>query len=105
MKNLKLIFIFLIGTSCTSCLTRAPTKYELDKQSGHIPEVDENIQSPNLFKVSGEQKYAENPTRSAPKVERAWVYDQEISGTFLQGTYVYFQMDDGQWLNPGSNLK
>lgn len=103
--NKKLFPLFIFSFSgLTSCMTRAPSDFELDKQAGRIPKKSLNKQesTEEVYKVIGLNKDAKEPIKTSPRVEKIWLYDQETdSGAFLQGTYIYFQVDGGRWLNPG----
>lgn len=86
-------------------MTRAPSDYELDRQAGLLPKADlkkEKIALGDIYQVKGEDKLAQEPIRISPRTEKVWIYDQENEGNFLQGTYLYFQVEDGRWLNPGA---
>ncbi len=104
MRNKLLPTLIFALCGFTSCMTRAPSDYQLDRQAGRLPKKDlinkENTEE--VYKVVGLNKDAKNPIRTNPRVEKIWIYDQETdSGAYLQGTYIYFQVDKGQWLNPG----
>lgn len=104
MNYKRLAFFIFILCGLTSCMTRAPSDYELDRQAGRIPKKDlsKKEKSEEIYKVVGLNKDAKEPIHTNPRVEKVWVYDQETdSGSYLQGTYLYFQIDGGRWLNPG----
>lgn len=105
MKNKIIVSSLVLSLACISCVSRAPSTYQLDKQAGLAPQNEDaepDVKLADIFPIQGLFKEAKEPTRSAPSVEKVWVYDQENEdGSFLQGTYLYFQMDDGHWVNPG----
>ena len=54
-----------------------------------------------MYELKGQNKVATEPIRTDPRIEKVWIYNQEINdGTYLQGTYVFFQVDNGYWLSP-----
>lgn len=82
-------------------ITRAPSKNELDNKSGVLSFYSEKEKSDQIYDVVGMTKESKNPTQTKPKIVKLWVYDQEInSGTYLQGTYLFLQIDKGHWVNP-----
>lgn len=93
----------------TSCVTRAPSKYELDMQAGRFPKhkgqklekkITENIEQ--IKKINTNQKPSNEPVLLVPRIEKVWVYDQELNDIlYFQGTYVYLRIDNGRWLGTG----
>ena len=103
MKIKLITCLFIISLSTVSCMTRAPCDYQLDRQAGRLPEK-ENSEGGlfDVFHIRGMLKDSKSPIRIPPTVEKVWIYDQENDdGSFLQGTYLYFQLDNGHWLNMG----
>ena len=98
--------IFATFVSLSSCVTRAPTENELDRRAGLVPATlaeehrDElKDQLTGLHPVKGQDKPTRLPLRSTARVERVWVYDQELDGGyFLQGTYLYLEVEPGRWV-------
>lgn len=110
MKTKLIGFIICSAFYLTSCMTRAPSDYELDKQAGRLPKNDltkkENLPDEVVYKVVGLNKDSKEPIRIEPRTEKVWIYDQETdSGHYLQGTYIYFQVESGHWLNPGDTTQ
>jgi len=105
---MKIFYVVLISSSflTVSCITRAPSNYELDRQAGRLPKQGlrsyETPEIQNVYQIKGENKVTTEPLRIEPRTEKVWVYDQETEGGyFLQGTYLYFQVDSGHWISPG----
>lgn len=86
-----------------ACATRAPSEYELDRRAGLLPtvEVERLRREAEDLKLSpDEPKTAREPQRARPRLERLWVYDQELDGaSWLQGTYVYIELEPSRWLD------
>lgn len=105
MKIKIIVSIFILSLGCISCITRAPSTYQLDKQAGIDPQNEDaqsDVKLADIFPIRGLLKEEKEPIRIAPSVEKVWIYDQENEdGSFLQGTYLYFQIDNGRWVNPG----
>lgn len=110
--NFKGIVCVVCLMSCsflTSCVTRAPSKYELDKEAGRWPtqlgkksekQLTQNIEQ--IKKISENSKPSNEPILLEPRVEKVWIYDQELSDLlYFQGTYVYLRIDNGRWLGTG----
>ena len=93
--------LFLLGL--TSCLTRAPTEYELDRRAGLIPPSQDLSLKATATEVASapersRKKDPEAPGRIAPRVERVWVHAQELDGGYwLQGTWVFLEVRAGGW--------
>lgn len=85
----------------SACATRAPSEYELDRRAGLVPAIEvERLsrEAADLQKVPGSAKFPQVPPRTKPRLERVWVYDQELDGGYwLQGTYIYFELEPGRW--------
>ena len=104
MKNLT--FNVLAIAFVTSCVTRAPTENELDRRAGLAPiaaaddrrdELEEQLKG--LHPITGKDKPTRLPLRSSARLERVWVYDQELDGGYwLQGTYLYLEVEPGRWI-------
>lgn len=88
-----------------SCVTRAPSDYELDRRAGRLPKKEDKTSykaiSKEIHEIKGQNKVPVKPTRIAPRIENIWIYNQELNdGTYLQGTFLFIQIDNGYWLNP-----
>lgn len=98
MKNLVLPLLVTMA----GCASRAPSDYELDRRAGLVPSVEvERVarEAGSIRQAPGAAKAAREPARSSPRLERIWVYDQELDGGYwLQGTYVYLEVEPGRWL-------
>ena len=100
----RLIILNAICLSAIGCATRAPTKFELDRRAGLVPEA-ENVtnvkEAHNLRAQPSTNKVPGSPHRIGPRIEKIWVYDQELTpSAWMQGTYVFLEVEPGQWLNP-----
>jgi hypothetical protein len=84
----------------SSCATRAPSDYELDRRAGLVPSVDvDKGLSSELRPLAKNMKDPKHPHRRAPRLEKVWVYDQELDGGYwMQGTFVYMEAAPGEWL-------
>lgn len=104
MKNKFVIFLMCSSCLFISCVTRAPSNYELDRRAGRLPKkADKTSQSiaKEIHAIKGQDKVPIDPIHINPHIEKIWIYNQEINdGTYLQGTYVFFQIDNGYWFNP-----
>ena len=98
----RFIFSALLLYVTAGCATRAPSDYELDRRAGLLPtaEVERLKREANdVRQVAGASKVVREPPRSKPRLERIWVYDQELDGGYwLQGTYVFLEVEPGRWL-------
>jgi hypothetical protein len=98
------LFVFVIGASAVSCVSRAPSEYELDRRAGLMPSLEvEKAKSGALEinQMSFTGKSPTKPVRAAPWFERVWVYDQELDGGYwMQGTYVFLEVEPGRWVKP-----
>ena len=101
MNLKKVIFSAWLIYLTSGCATRAPTDYELDRRAGLVPtvEVERLSREADLLRhVEGSPKPALEPPRTKPRLERVWVYDQELDGGYwLQGTYLYLEVEPGRW--------
>lgn len=105
MKNTFIFLSIFTSISCNSCITRAPSNYELDRRAGHSPK---NLSisaykrvAKEIHGIKGQDTKFIAPKRVEPRVEKVWIYNQALNdGTYLQGTFVFMQIDDGYWLNP-----
>lgn len=100
-------FVFLMSLN-VSCASRAPTQYELDKRAGLLSvaeakeETNQKIVPSNGNVAKLDPKKPEIPRRASPWFERLWVYDQETKGGYwLQGTFVFVEIEPGRWIKPG----
>lgn len=109
IKNVCLCFSIFSSTVLTSCVTRAPSQYELDKEAGRWPsqlgkkpqtQLEKDFEK--IQRLKGEFKPSHMPSFIEPRVEKVWVYDQQLSDSlYFQGTYVYLRIDNGSWLGSG----
>jgi hypothetical protein len=101
--------VFLPYLILTGCATRAPSDYELDRRAGLVPSVDveKKIAATDLRSLPKNSKDPKHPMRRAPRLEKVWVYDQELEGGFwMQGTFVYLEVAPGEWLlEPGMSTE
>lgn len=89
----------------TGCATRAPTKFELDRRAGLVPEADGQrtvVEAQDLRPLPTSAKVPAMPYRTSPRVEKIWVYDQELGpNAWMQGTYVFLEVEPGRWSTVG----
>lgn len=91
-------FVFA-ATGCA--ITRAPTDYELDRRSGLALPTDDDkndLKSTKVETTSSLPKSATMPARLPPIVERIWVTDKRIGSGWLQGTWLWVEVENGKWL-------
>lgn len=105
---MKLWFLISGSLLCVSCMTRAPSNYELDKRAGLLPNKSLKLSyksvAEELSEIKGQNKASEEPLRVEPRIEKVWIYNQELNdSTYLQGTYLFFQIDNGYWVNPSAS--
>ena len=97
-----LIFSLLL----TSCITRAPSDYELDRRAGLTPSVEVPLNVKELSKLEKIHKTDTSggaPMRTSPWIEKVWVYDQSLGKDFwMKGTYIYMEVEATSW-SVGSN--
>ena len=90
----------------TSCITRAPSEYELDRRAGLTPSVEVPISEKEIAKLEKIHKtdaIGGAPVRTSPWIEKVWVYDQSLGKDYwLQGTYIYMEVEPTSW-SIGSN--
>lgn len=105
-KIINSIFIVLL---LTGCISRAPTSYELDKRSGFSnpgassPSPENALQGVRFS--SQVEKAPQQPIRVAPLIEKIWVYDQQLGPAWLQGSWMFIEVQPAQWfdaIDPGS---
>lgn len=109
MNKLKAVVFFIFPTIfMTSCLTRAPTTYELDRRAGMLPPNQIQVQD-DLAKMqtsSNVARQAQMPARLSPLVEKIWVNSQILpDGSKLDGTWMWIEVEKSKWLDendPGS---
>ncbi len=98
----KVIVFLLLSMSVTSCLTRAPTTYELDRRAGMLPPNQIQVKD-DLTKMqtnSNIAKKTEMPERLPPLVEKIWVTSQILpDGSKLDGTWMWIEADHARWLD------
>lgn len=105
MKHFFILSCIFISSLCASCITRAPSNYELDRRAGRVPgnlSVSVHKQFANeIHEIKGQETQSIEPKRVEPRIEKVWIYNQELNdGAYLQGTFVFMQIDNGYWLNP-----
>ncbi len=111
MKNS--ILVSVLSLTSVSCATRAPSTFELDKKAGLTPTLDiegakteakelkktEDKKDERSKEKSKEKEKPEQPWRTRPRVEKIWVYGQELSpSVYLQGTHVFLEVNPGEWI-------
>lgn len=113
-KTLKksLTLIFASSLAC-ACVSRAPTKCELDKRSGLYPtsycdtesaSVEANPQKAEIQGVSTASKNPSLPVRVEPVVARVWVHDQILQGGHcMQGTWLFIEVEPSKWSRTSIN--
>lgn len=96
---------FTLTLSLAACATRAPTDYELDRRAGLMPAIEvqkAKAGAEEMRRIPGGNKPAAKPVRASPWFEKVWVYDHEIEGGYwLQGTYLFLEVEPGRWVRPG----
>lgn len=103
MKWMNLVFSIVLPAqgALLGCATRAPTKFELDRRAGLMPESEASqkaLESPLLTALATVKKIPHSPHRVGPRIEKIWVYDQELgSSAWMQGTFVFLEVEPGRW--------
>lgn len=98
MKAKIYLSVFLTYLVSTGCATRAPSDYELDRRAGLTPSDESEAPQMDLTLLPHHQKDPKLPFRTPPRLEKIWVYDQELEGgSWLQGTFVYLEVSPGGW--------
>lgn len=104
-----LAFTFLL-ISTASCQTTADSNYELNRRSGlsigkdlgdksYNTKPDDEIEKVETTSISSSDQMS--PTLKAPVVKKVWVKSQQISETsWLQGTWLYLQVEKAKWVSP-----
>ncbi len=84
-----------------SCLSRAPTDYELDKRAGRAPE--QVAPAPLALSVdSHDTKPPAGPMLVPPEIVPVWIYGHsQTDGTWLQGTWVFVEVQPARWAGRG----
>jgi hypothetical protein len=95
----------LVTILVAGCATRAPTKFELDRRAGLIPEADGQkkiAEARDVRSLATSTKDPAMPHRTSPRVEKIWVYDQELGpNTWMQGTFIFLEVEPGRWSTEG----
>lgn len=104
MKQFCILSCMLMSAFCVSCITRAPSNYELDRRAGLPPSNLSKISHKEIVKeihgTKGQDKQSIGLKRAEPRIEKVWIYSQELNdGTYLQGTFMFMQIDNGYWVN------
>lgn len=103
MKLTSIFFLIwsLAPLFLSGCVTRAPTKFELDRRAGLVPEVEAEKkarEAQGVRTLPAISKGAQSPRRVEPRIEKIWVYDQELSAhAWMQGTYVFLEVEPSRW--------
>lgn len=104
-KRLALISAFFV---LGGCVTKFPSNYELDRRSGSTPAGGtpglESLSNYSLRDAPMTPEYM--PVRSQPVVTKVWVYDRRLGPNWLQGTWMFIEVQPSQWvteLEPRSN--
>jgi hypothetical protein len=93
----------------TGCISRAPTQYELDRRGGFanpsLPasKPEDALQGARFS--SQIEKMPMQPVRVAPLVEKIWVFDQQLGPAWLQGSWMFIEVQPAQWfdaIDPGA---
>jgi hypothetical protein len=87
------------------CVSRAPTKCELDKRSGLYPtsycdgEQVQGTSAPQALSASVGSTHATGlPVREGPVVAKVWVADQVLDGGhWMQGTWLFVEVESSRW--------
>jgi hypothetical protein len=94
------------SVALVSCATRAPSTFELDKQAGLVPTLDVEGAKREAKELKREERKAEPPVRTRPRIEKIWVYGQELSPTvYLQGTHLFLEVSPGEWTRGERGVK
>jgi hypothetical protein len=104
--NAQLIFFAAFSCITSACQTTAPSHYELNRRSGLSISVDDPASQTDSTGEVGQirtgrlpSKDAFAPARTAPVIEKVWVYDQIINdGQWLQGTWIFLEVEKAKWL-------
>lgn len=104
--KMKIIILATFSGINSACQTTAPSHYELNRRSGLSISVDDpKSQKDSTGEVSQiragrlPSKDAFAPARTAPVIEKVWVYDQIINdGQWLQGTWIFLEVEKAKWL-------
>lgn len=107
-KKQSFLLILFVIPALTSCLTRAPTTYELDRRAGLLPPNESLLKSDisSMKTNSNMTRKTEMPERLPPLVEKIWVTAQLLpDGSKLDGTWMWIELERSRWLDeidPGS---
>ncbi len=100
----KSILVSVLALTSISCATRAPSTFELDRKAGLTPSLDTEgaKKEAKELKKTDEKKAKEKPEqpwRTHPRIEKIWVYGQELSpSVYMQGTHVFLEVNPGEWI-------
>jgi hypothetical protein len=98
--------VFLSLSILGACVSRAPTKCELDKRSGLYPtsycEEEQAQNTPASQSITtttaGVSKSASLPVREGPVVAKVWVADTVLDGGhWMQGTWIFVEVESSRW--------
>ena len=105
-SHIKLIALFfaccLVFTSCQNTLYSA---FELDRRSGNTPSPaggsarGDDSDLTNYSIKDTPMSRANFPQRSAPVIEKVWVFDRRLGPNWLQGTWYYIELQSSEWLD------
>jgi hypothetical protein len=104
MKWNILIVTPALALSFAGCRTTAPSHYELNRRSGLDVSIDagtaESPMDTSAIRTGRlPAKDPQAPARTAPVIEKVWVYDQIINDDqWLQGTWIFLEVDQARWL-------
>ena len=84
------------------CVSRAPTKCELDKRSGMYPssfcDGEAAKQGSTTQAITSARSNVDLPVREGPVVAKVWVSDQVLDGGhWLQGSWLLVEVDSAKW--------
>lgn len=96
MRLISLVPFFATFIS-VSCLSRAPTAYELDRRAGRTP-VTPSPDALSMTLQSQSEKPPKGPVLAPPEVLPVWIYGHaQADGTWLQGTWVFVEASPARW--------
>lgn len=103
---LGLAVLSLVG----ACVSRAPTKCELDKRAGLYPSsfcegVQAALEAPPAIRQGDAlgDDASDIPVRSVPLVKKVWMHDQILQGGhWMKGSWLYIEVEPSQWVGTSS---
>jgi hypothetical protein len=104
--NIKKIVVSLLpGFAVLGCVSRAPTKCELDKRSGLYPssycdaeKANDTGAAQTLTAGLAPTRAAALPVREGPVIAKVWVAEQLLDGGhWMQGTWLFVEVESSRW--------